>query len=252
MSEIKSVSNELIKKIAKLHQKKFRNEYNLFILEGVKSVQEALFAGIKIEHIFVLSLDTAQKKIKNEIYDVGEFSSDDVICVSEAVMKKISTTENVPEILAVAQMPKQRPIKGNKIALFENIKDAGNLGTIIRSAAAFNIDMIVLAGDSIDVYNPKVIRSAAGNFFKVPVKKIETLDELSGYMLIATVVEGGIEEANFQKPFVLMFGSEASGLSSNLLDAADVRYTLKTSEKTESLNLSVAASIIFYKIFSTT
>jgi len=237
MSEIKTTTNELVKKVAKLHQKKFRNEFNLFIIEGEKAVDEALFAGIEIENIFTLSGTTLKNHPKE-------------VVVSEAVMKKISTTQSPPPVLAVAKIPPKKPFNYNKIALFENIKDPGNLGTIIRSATAFNIDAIVLFGDSIDPYNPKVIRSAAGNFFKVPIFKVDSLTSFKTYTKIATVVEGGQTTlSSLPEKLIVMFGSEAEGLSSELVGLADEKYTLPTSNRAESLNLSVAASIVFYQMF---
>ena len=93
----------------------------------------------------------------------------EIIETSEAVLKKISTTDSAPEVVAVAHQPKQdkESLKTTKkVVLLENISDVGNLGTIIRSAVAFNIDAIVLYGQSVDIYNPKCVRSTVGNLWK--------------------------------------------------------------------------------------
>ena len=142
----------------------------------------------------------------------------------------------------------------HKIVLLENIKDAGNLGTIIRSAAAFKMDAIVLCGDCIDLYNPKVVRSTAGNLFKLPVAKTDSIKQLSDHTgnrtYIATVVnnDGAVppEKLDFTKPFVLMLGSEANGLTKEAVKISDIQTTIKISSKVESLNLSIAASVLFY------
>lgn len=136
--------------------------------------------------------------------------------------------------------------------LIENIKDAGNLGTILRSAAAFGFEGVILAGDTIDIYNPKVVRSAVGGLFKIPVIKVNSVKYavFQGYNYIASVVNRknvkNPEEIDYSRPFVLMLGSEADGLSEEAIETADILTTIPISEKTESLNLSCAASILFY------
>ena len=176
-------------------------------------------------------------------------------------MKKISTTSSPCEILAIAKQRKFEKSKFKnfkKIVLLDSISDPGNLGTIIRSAAAFGIDGIVLFSDCVELYSPKVIRSTAGNFFKVPIVNIKTESELkelfSSHTIIATALskENNIsikECKNFDK-YILMFGSEATGLCKELLKIADKNIKLEMTNNVESLNLSVCASIIFYEIFT--
>lgn len=241
MQEIFSVNNELIKKYSKLKQKKFRNLEQLFLIEGAKCVEDAVLCGVEIENIFVL---------KNKI---EKFNYKNIISVDEKVMKKLADTENAPEILAIGKI-KNNNInlsKCNKIAVFENIKDAGNLGTIIRTACAFSLDGIILVGDCIDLYNPKVIRSSVGNIFKIPVlqKEIKELKEdLKDFTLYSTVVKGGkdLGEFEFAKKSAILFGSEADGITDELKDLATQHITLKMSEKVESLNLAISAGVIFY------
>ena len=242
MQEIFSVNNELIKKYAKLQQKKFRQEFGLFLIEGAKCVQDAILCGIETENIFILKDKTCK------------FDYPNAIIVDEKVMKKISDTQSVPEIIAVGKIPKLKfnGKKYKKIAVFENIKDAGNLGTIIRSACAFSVDAIVLTGDCID--NPKVVRSSVGNLFKIPVLKIDTKDlsnELKDFTLYSTVVKGGkdLEKISFAEKSAILFGSEADGISKELKNYAQEHITLKMAENVESLNLAISASIIFYRLF---
>lgn len=243
MQEIFSVNNELIKKYSKLKQKKFRSEFGLFLIEGAKCVQDAILYGIEIEHIFVL---------KNK---ADKFNYPNLIITDEKVMKKIADTESVPEIIATGKIPQVKfdGKKYNKIAVFENIKDGGNLGTIIRSACAFSLDAIILTGDCIDIYNPKVVRSSVGNIFKIPVIKIETnklAEKLKDFKLYSTVVKGGrdLEEIKFKDKSAVLFGSEADGISRELKDKADEHITLKMADNVESLNLAVSAAIVFYKM----
>lgn len=243
MQEILSVNNELIKKYAKLKQKKYRVSEKLFVIEGIKCVEDAILHGIEIVDIFIL---------KNKI---DKYNYQNAVLVDEKVMNKLADTENAPEILAIGKIKTYQfsSRNFNKIAVFENIKDAGNLGTIIRSACAFGIDGIILTGDCIDLYNPKVVRSSVGNLFKLPIFKM-TIDEikenLKEYSIYSTIVKGGqdLENINFDKKSVVLFGSEADGISKELQNIATKHITLKMAKNVESLNLAITASIIFYKI----
>ncbi len=241
-----TLSNNKIKEIVKLHQKKYRDESGFFIAEGFKSVEELYDSKFEISDIFALN---------TESYDF-----DNITYVNENTMKKISTTSSPCEILAVV---KKKPvnnsdiIKYKKIALFENISDPGNLGTIIRSAAAFGVEAVVLLGNCVELYSPKVIRSCAGNFLKTPIFSFSDINNLKNilkdYIYISTSLseKNNISFSGCKKldKFIVMFGSEAKGLSDELLKHADYNLKLDMKNNVESLNLSVSASIIFYEIF---
>ena len=139
MQEITSVNNDLVKETVKLQQKKYRDKENKFLLEGYKCVEEAFNAGSEIENVFVL-------KDKAEHYN---FLKDKLILTTDAVLKKISTTDSAPDVVAIASK-KEYSIKdlknAKKVVLLENIKDLGNLGTILRTSVAFGADAVVLFG----------------------------------------------------------------------------------------------------------
>ena len=244
--KITSVNNELIKETAKLLINKYREETSLFLIEGEKGVREALEAGIKIQNIFVL-----------ENYD--KFKDENVIEVTEAVMAKISDAKSAPKVVAVANMikhDKEDFKKFKKVVLLEDIKDAGNLGTILRTACAFNIDGIVLYGDTVDLYNPKTVRSAVGNLWKIPVislKEFNELEKIFGkFERVATLPKSektiNLENYTPAEKVLIMFGSEANGLSEKLKNFATENLTIEMSSDVESLNLSVSAVIIMYKL----
>ncbi|MBR6098229.1 RNA methyltransferase [bacterium] len=245
MEEITSLNNSLVKETAKLHQKKYRDAENNFILEGFKAVEEAVLSGINIEYAFILSGKADRYK----------FFEGRKILTTEAVLKKISDVDSAPEVVAVAKQKhyKKSDFKGlKKIILLENIKDLGNLGTIIRSACAFNIDGIVLYGDCADLYSPKCVRSAVGNLWKIPVitlNKTEDLKELFlDYQRVATLPLAKHTLKNF-KPndkILVMFGSEADGLSEELKAFATESVKIEMSKKVESLNLAVSCAVIMY------
>ncbi len=249
MNKITSVTNNKIKDYSKLHQKKYRETSDLFSVEGEKPFEEIIAAGVVIEDVFVC--ESSLDKYKN----IPKLN----IC-NEAVMKKLSSTDSPASIVTVAQKPQidiNMLSSTHNVALLENIKDAGNLGTIIRSAAAFDIDALILYGDTVDLYNSKVIRSAAGNFFKIPTIKLSSIEELKsafdGFELISTALTGkpsyNFSSQNKNKQKIIMLGSEASGLTPDLTEIADYNYIIPINKTVESLNLSVAASIVFYELF---
>ena len=175
------------------------------------------------------------------------------------MLSKISEAKSAPKIIAVAKQPKQdlKKLKSvRKVILLENIKDAGNLGTILRTASAFGIDAIILYGDTVDLYNPKCVRSAVGNLWKNNIFNFKNFEELNLYFSeferVATLPKGkNIVELDNYKPsekVLIMFGSEADGLSTELKDFATKNITIEMAPNVESLNLSVSASIIMYKI----
>lgn len=244
--EITSVSNELVKQVAKLQQRKFRDENSEFILEGYKAVEEWHKLGYKFEHIFVLS-EKAEKY---------RFLNQDLILTNSAVLKKISSTVTEPEVVGVAKKIKfdDKILKNaQKVVLLEGIKDAGNLGTIMRSAVAFGVDALILYGDCTDIYNPKCIRSAAGNFGKISVFEMNSIAELdkyfNSYERVATLPRSSnlLKSFSPKKPVLIMFGSEADGLTKNLTDYSTNSVKIEMSDNVESLNLSISCSIILYK-----
>src|SRR5574344_600911 len=249
MIEITSVNNELVKDTTKLQQKKFRNSENKFLLEGFKVIKEAYDFNIEIEHVFVLK----------EHLSRYEFLKDKIILVTEPILKKISTTESAPDAVAVGIQKHfdNSILKGTKrVVLLENIKDTGNLGTIMRTAAAFNTDAIVLYGkETVDLYNPKCVRSAVGNLWKVPTVSISEMNELKemfkDYERIATLPKATtmLKDFKIKLPSLLMFGSEAEGLSEELIDFATTSVKIEMKENVESLNLSISAAVVLYQAF---
>ena len=244
--KITSVNNDLVKETAKLLRGKYRDELGLFLIEGEKGVKEALEAGIDIERIFVLE-------------SLKGFPEDKVIDTTEAVLSKISDAKSAPKVIAIAKQPQYNidDIKNyKKVVLLEGIKDAGNLGTILRTASAFGIDGVVLYGDTVDLYNPKCVRSTVGCLWKTPViqiKDIQILQEMfTDFERIATLPKGlnviPLENYNPDEKVLIMFGSEADGLNEELKDFATKNVTIEMADNVESLNLSVSAAILMYKL----
>ncbi len=247
--EITGINNNLVKEYTKLQQKKYRKETGKFLLEGYKAIKEAFDFGIKLEQIFVLS---------GHIKDYN-FAKDILIQTTEPVLKKLSTTESAPCAVAVGVIPQQNEkvlLGAKKVILLENIKDLGNLGTIIRSAVAFGVDAIILYGECTDIYNPKCVRSTVGQLWKIPIISVNNLKKLENlfknYERVATLPRSDNFLKNFKinKPTVLMFGSEADGLSQELVNFSTNSVKIEMSEKVESLNLATSASIIMYELYA--
>lgn len=249
MHSIKTISNNRIKEIVKLHQKKYRDESGLYIAEGFKVLEELLIAKAEIIEVIALK-NTDTNKINFPI-----------TFVDEATMKKISTTDTICEIITIA---KKRIIelnelkKSEKIILLDSISDPGNLGTIIRSAAAFGIDGIILYGNCVDLYSPKVIRSATGNLLKTPIIQMKNKNELEQHFQSHTKIATALSKENNislkdcakLEKCIIMLGSEAKGLCKELTDFAEKNIRLEMKNDVESLNLSVSASIILYELFT--
>lgn len=237
--KITSVNNDLVKEIAKLLQRKYRKDK--FLLEGTKCIEEAIESGLEIEHLFVLDGSNDFVGFDNRIE------------TSEAVLAKISSTESAPKAVAVAkQLQRKWSNDYKKVVLLENIKDAGNLGTILRTAAAFNVDAVVLYGDTVDLYNPKCVRSSVGNLWKIPVFELDDLNAFADYERVATLPKSDktvwLSDYEPAEKCLIMFGAESTGLSEELKNYATKNVTIEMSDKVESLNLSVSAAVILYKL----
>lgn len=248
MNEITSVNNELVKNTAKLQQKKFRDESGLFLLEGDKPVREAFESGVEIKYVFVLK------------EKAGEYSflKDKLILTTNPVLKKISTTDTPPDVVGVGVKKifnENDLINARKVVLLENIKDTGNLGTILRTSAAFGADAVILYGDTVDLYNPKCVRAAVGNLWKIPVVHIKEFSFLqnlfSDFQRVATLprAEKYLKDFVPQDKMLVMFGSEADGLSDELVGFSTDDVKIEMASSVESLNLSSACAVVLYKMF---
>jgi TrmH family RNA methyltransferase len=247
MHNLENISKNKLKEIQKLHQKKYRDENNVFLAEGEKILEEIISQNIEIVEVFAL-----------KSFDKKGIS---ITVVDENTMKKISTTSSACEVLTIAKK-KHTDLSliqnKNKIILLDEISDPGNLGTIIRSATAFNFDAIILYGNCVDLYSPKVLRSTAGNFFKIPIIEISTINQIKSnfknHTIIATALSENnnisLENCSKIDNYIVMFGSEAKGLNKELISLADKNIRLEMKNNVDSLNLSVCASIIMYELFS--
>lgn len=235
--ELTSINNDKVKFWQKLNQKKYRDIEKLFLVEDKHLVTEALKKGI-VKEIITLN--------NEENYDVPTYH------VTDKIMSIISSQITSAKVIAVCNQLQEKEIQGN-ILVLDKLQDPGNLGTIIRSAVAFNFDSIILSNDSVDLYNPKVIRASEGMIFHINVIRTDVIDFLeklnSDYTKITTDVTHGknIKEVSFKK-CALVIGNEGQGVSESVKNKCDEKVYIKMNSNCESLNAGVSASILMYEV----
>ena len=239
---ITSLSNDKIKELVKLKDKKYRDINDLFFVEGKDMCDIAYESGL-LREIYILDGN-------DNIYDGIPVSY-----VSDNVMKKISDMACISDYFGVCSKKVENDI-GNRVLVLDDVQDPGNLGTIIRSAVAFNFDTLVLSKGTVDLYNPKVIRSTKGMIFNINIITnrdiITYLDELEDYVIYGTDVRDGIniKEENIPSKIVIVVGNEGRGISEEVRKHCDKFIYIGMNDKCESLNAGVSASIIMYEVMN--
>lgn len=251
MIEITSASNPRYKTIKALAQKKERIKRGEYIVEGIKSVSDAIKADALIDRIVVSS----------EFYTDVDFSYPNgvhILKTDKHLFDKLCDTETPQGIMAVVKIKNNdsfNPDLSKDYVYCDNVKDPGNLGTIIRTADAAGMGGVLLSRGCADLYNPKTVRSSMGSFFAIDIVRNIDYDTLKGMKEQGFGVIGGAltdktidyRAADYKKPSVIVVGNEANGLSGEVLDiCTPVKIPIIGSA--ESLNVSVAAGILIYEI----
>lgn len=261
-----ALSKAELKKLAILKSKRGRQELGSFLVGGVRLLEEAFSSGFLPRKVFYApsELSTRGRQI------VARFTSARVNCIQGSIkdIDAISDTVNSQSMVAQFMTPETKLSKLYKpsfrrLLLCDQINDPGNLGTLIRSARAFEIDMMLITDNSVELYNPKVVRSSAGAIFGLPAA-ILTYSELShlkteNKIKIAAAVahqagksndaEKSAFSKNVKNPLVLAIGSEAEGLSREVLELSDFQVSIRHSKNVESLNAAVAGSILMHEMW---
>ncbi|MBR5369928.1 MAG: RNA methyltransferase [Bacilli bacterium] len=238
---ITSLENNKIKDLVKLQSKKYRDSTNMFLVEGEHLVEEVYKSNL-LKEVFVVEGDSFNIDVP-------------ITYVSSDVMKKISTTDTYTNVVGLCEKKNSNEIIGNKILLLDDIQDPGNLGTIIRSSVAFNVDTIILSENTVDLYNSKVLRSTQGMFSHINIITMnleEAITELKNRNIIVygTNVNEGVDVRSISdtSSYALVMGNEGNGVHQDIQDMCDKNLYIKMSKNTESLNVGVACSILLYEL----
>lgn len=236
---ITSQNNDTIKELVKLRDKKYRDKMNSFFIEGIDLCNIAYQQGL-LREIYIL--DGAKN-----IYDSVPYTY-----VSLDVMKKISDLGSVTDYFGICSKKVENDI-GNRILVLDDIQDPGNLGTIIRSAVAFNFDTIVISHGTVDLYNPKVVRSTKGMIFNVNIivrDIVPFLKELDEYIIYGTDVTDGVNVKNEKMPekIAIVIGNEGKGIGDEVRACCNKFIYIGMNNECESLNAGIAASILMYEV----
>ena len=234
-----SIDNPKIKQIKKLNNKKYRDKCSKFLVEGEHLVLEAYKTGyleeLIIERDVLFPLDVETTYVTNNVINyISELKTPQKIM---GICRKVSSEEY-----------------GDRILILDDIQDPGNLGTIIRSCVAFNIDTIILSENCVDLYNSKVIRGSQGLLFHINIVRKDLLLELpklqdQGYKIYGTRVTYGknLKEITKTEKFAIIMGNEGNGMSEEICELCDEFIYICMNDKCESLNVGVATSVILYE-----
>jgi len=245
LKHILSAKNPQVKEWKKCLTKKERDKTGTFLVEGFHLVEEALKANA-IKHIII------SEEIEMPAWDYGDIS---VTIVTKEIILQLTDTETPQGIVALCEQyrDEQALLTGKSFIALDQVQDPGNLGTIIRTADAAGIDAVIVGDGTVDIYNPKVVRSAQGSHFHLPIIKqnlpkfIEGLKE-KGVSVYGTSLENGVNyrEVSAAESFCLIVGNEGNGVSKEVLSATDKNLYIPIHGKSESLNVAVAAGILMY------
>lgn len=255
MQTITSKDNELIKHIRKLKDKKYRDESNEYVVEGVKLVEEAVKENAKIKQIIVCEDTTRTYEIPTHI--MLEIARYECISVSNKIFNIITQVTNPQGIMAIIEknaQDAQIDYTQDIIVVLDDVQDPGNLGTILRTVDSIGLNQIIVSKGTADAFNSKVVRSTMGAIFRIKIIEVENLvQEIKKMrkhhfklMVTSLQTKNSIYDIDFNKK-IIVIGNEANGVSKEIQDMADEKAKIPMLGRTESLNASVAAGVVMYE-----
>lgn len=254
MNIISSKDNEIVKRIRKLKEKKYRDMENVYIVEGIKMLREAIESKTAIKQIIICDdCEKSDSIPKDLMYEMAKY---DCVYVTSKIFKYISEVQSPQGVLTIVEKNNSKPInyKEDIIIALDGLQDPGNLGTILRTLDSANLSQVIVSKTTVDAYNPKVVRSTMGAIFRINVIEVDNLKETllemktHNYKVMCTDLKAkeNIYSIDYNKK-ILVIGNEANGVSKEILNIADEKIIIPMLGKTESLNASVATSIIVYE-----
>ena len=250
-----STQSPLVKQFKKLQSAKERRETRSCLLEGTHLIQEACAVNYPLQTVCCTQIWQAHHP---ELWSILVATEARVELVSDEVIRAIATTVNPDGIVAIAPrlaLP-QPPIPANLTIVLSRIQDPGNLGTIIRTAAAVGVDGLWVSQDSVDLDNPKVLRASAGQWFRLAMGVSDNLHALvtsyqqQGVQVVSTTshTQTSYWDVKLTKPTLILLGNEGAGLNEDLAVLADLQVRIPMSVRVESLNVATAAALMLYEV----
>lgn len=255
MQVITSKDNDIVKKIRKLKDKKYRGELGVYVIEGIKVIEEAINENVEIEKIVICEDCTEASIIPQKLmYAIAKYNC---IYVSKKVFEVLTDVVAPQGILAIVRRPKKNEkidYNAELILALDGIQDPGNLGTILRTADSVNLNQIIVTKNTADCYNPKVVRSTMGAILRIKIIETESLvntlkeAKKNKFKIVATSLDtqNNIYDIDYNKK-VIVIGNEANGVTKEVQSMADNKVKIPMLGKTESLNASVATGIMLYE-----
>lgn len=255
MQVISSKDNELIKHIKKMKDKKYRDESNEYIVEGVKLIEEAVQEKAKIKKIIVCEDTTRTYEIPTQV--MLEIAKYECVYVTDKIFSSITQVTNPQGVMAIIEKNsenQQIDYSQDIIVALDNVQDPGNLGTILRTVDSIGLKQLIVSKDTVDAFNSKVVRSTMGAIFRVKIIEVENLaqsiKEMRKHhfklMVTSLQTENSIYDIEFNKK-IIVIGNESNGVSKEIQDMADEKAKIPMLGRTESLNASVAAGVVMYE-----
>ncbi|MBI2429658.1 MAG: RNA methyltransferase [Ignavibacteriales bacterium] len=253
------MSKSKLAEIKKLHQKKYREEMGLYIVEGRKSIDEALDAGVEIKSVVYdekkVNDAAFLSRLRKSVKDLISAKPKEIESLSDAV-----TSQGLIAVLPIGTssgaLDKVLKRESALVVTLDGIKDPGNLGTIIRTCDWFGVDALLIGKNSVDLYNPKVVRATMGSMFHFPVfneidlVNISTQSHKEGFSIYSAELSGSddVRKTEFSKKSLIVIGSESHGVSEEISRLADKKISIPKFGQAESLNAAMACGIILSHI----
>ena len=241
---IESAQNQTFKRLLKLHKKKYRQQEQLFIVEGMHLVEEAL----KFNVVKTILLKAS---IPQTIAEIDEL---ECLVLKDSLFDQLAQTPSPQPIMAICEMKQLELTQLNRLLICDEVQDPGNLGTLIRSALAFGFDGIILGEGCVDVFNEKVVRSTQGAIFKLPIihanleEMIPTLKRQNVRVYGTSVTRAyPLQDVVKEERMAFILGNEGNGVHPKHLTLTDHNIYIEMSPLVESLNVSIAGSIIMHQ-----
>jgi TrmH family RNA methyltransferase len=226
-----SARNPRVQAAARLHRADERRRTGLTLLEGPHLVEEAIAAGVPLAEIFVVE---------------GDSSFAEATLLSQPALERLSSTQTPQSPVAVMPIPDHSLDADRSVLVAWDVSDPGNLGTMIRTAAAFGLDVATIGGA--DVWSPKTLRGGAGAHFHTSVVEVKDLNEIQAVRVATVLSDGDPPNALPAGRLALLIGSEAHGLPPEAIASAEFRISIPMPGRTESLNAAAAAAILCYEV----